>query len=63
MLEDIVATTKFHGNMDRLEWDLFNIPHHCSAYALSDDKGDFETVPKPGVKELLLKGKTGCVHR
>ncbi|MCR4470399.1 hypothetical protein [Burkholderia sp. SCN-KJ] len=60
VLEDIVAITKFHGNVDRLEWDLFNIPHHCSAYALSDDKGDFETVPKPGVKELLLKGKAGA---
>ncbi|CAE6754228.1 hypothetical protein R20943_03062 [Paraburkholderia aspalathi] len=60
VLEDIVATTKFHCNMDRLEWDLFNIPHHCSAYALSSDKGDFETVPRPGVKELLLQGKSGA---
>lgn len=57
-LEDIVQTTKAHNNDDRLEWDLFNIPHHCSYLALSDEKGDRETEPKPKVKELLLYGKS-----
>lgn len=57
VLEDIVATTKFHGNQDRLAWDLFNIPHHCSYLALSDQKGEVETTPKPGVKEILLAGR------
>lgn len=56
-LEDIVRTTRFHKNDDRLAWDLFNIPHHCSYLALSDDKGATETVPKPLVKDLLLSGK------
>ncbi|WP_018990859.1 ComEC/Rec2 family competence protein [Aromatoleum toluclasticum] len=56
-LEDIVRTTKTHKNDDRLEWDIFNIPHHCSYLALSDEKGDKETVPQPEVKELLLCGK------
>lgn len=60
VLEDIVQTTKDHGRMDRLAWDLYNIPHHCSAYALSDDKGLTETVPKPLVKELLQQGKEGA---
>jgi len=60
VLEDIVATTKAHGNMDRLAWDLYNIPHHCSYLALSDDKGEFETTPKPLVAELLLSGKEGA---
>lgn len=60
ILEDIVETTKNHGNDDRLEWDLYNIPHHCSYLALSDDKGDKETVPKPLIEELLLKGKDGA---
>lgn len=55
-LEDIVSITKYHKNEDRLKWDLFNIPHHCSYLALSDTKGDKETVPKPLVKELLLQG-------
>lgn len=57
VLEDIVEITKFHGNEDRLRYDLFNIPHHCSYKCLSDEKGDKETDPKPGVKELLLYGK------
>jgi hypothetical protein len=60
VLEDIVRTTKDHGNDDRLEWDLYNIPHHCSYLALSDEKGDTETTPKPLIKELLQKGKDGA---
>lgn len=60
VLEDIVATTKAHGNMDRLAWDLYNIPHHCSYLALSDVKGEYETIPKPGVEEILLSGKDGA---
>jgi hypothetical protein len=56
-IESIVSTTRFHKNDDRLAWNLFNIPHHCSYKCLSDDKGDKETVPKPLVKHLLLQGK------
>lgn len=56
-LEDIVSTTRFHKNEDRLAWNLFNIPHHCSYRALSDDKGKYETEPKPLVKDLLRMGK------
>lgn len=59
VLEDIVDTTKAHGNMDRLAWDLYNIPHHCSYKALSDEKGEYETTPKDGPKEILLAGKEG----
>ena len=59
-LEDIVTTTQAHKNDDRLEWDLFNLPHHCSYKALSDEKGDKETTPKPKVKELLMAGRQGC---
>lgn len=57
VLEDIVQTTTSHKNNDRLAWDLFNIPHHCSYLALSDEKGARETEPKTLVKELLLQGK------
>lgn len=60
VLEDIVTTTKAHGNMDRLAWDLYNIPHHCSYLALSDEKGEFETTPKPLVKEILMSSKEGA---
>lgn len=57
VLEGIVKTTKAHKNDNRLDWNLFNIPHHCSYLALSDDKGEKETEPKPLVKELLKHGK------
>lgn len=57
-LEDIVSITRYHKNEDRLVWDLFNIPHHCSYRALNDEKGERETVPTPLVKDLLLMGKS-----
>lgn len=57
-LEDIVSTTRYHKNEDRLAWDLFNIPHHCSYRALNEDKGKDETAPTPLVKDLLLMGKS-----
>ncbi len=60
VLEDIVRTTRAHRNDDRLEWDLYNIPHHCSYLALSDEKGARETTPKPLVEELLRAGRQGA---
>lgn len=56
--EDIVDATKWHKNDDRLDWDLFNIAHHCSYLALAPDKGEKETEPTAKVKELLEHGKT-----
>ncbi len=58
-IEDIVNTTKYHKNDDRLAWNLYNIPHHCSYLALNEEgqKGERETEPKPLVKELLKQGK------
>lgn len=60
VLEDVVKITKDHEREDRIQWDVYNIPHHCSYKALSDEKGDIETTPKPLVKELLLYGKEGA---
>ena len=57
-LEDIVSITRYHKNDDRLAWDLYNIPHHCSYRALNDVKSDRETVPTPLVKDLLLMSRT-----
>lgn len=59
ILEDIVKKSKRHNRVDRLRWDLFNIPHHCSAYALNKEKGDTETEPTDRIKELLRYGKDG----
>lgn len=49
---EIVETTKHHGRDDRLLWDVFKVPHHCSYTALSDTKGDDETIPVDQVKWL-----------
>ena len=57
VLEDIVNISKDNGNENRLDWDLFNIPHHCSYRALSPEKGDKETEPTEDVEQLLLHGQ------
>ena len=57
VLEDIVSISKSHKNDARLDWDLFNIPHHCSSKALAKEKGDKETIPTALVKELLCHGR------
>lgn len=57
VLDDIVNITEYHGNQDRLDWNLFNIPHHCSYLALGPDKGDKETTPIKNVEKLLRQGQ------
>lgn len=57
VLEDIVHITKWHHNENRLKWNLYNNPHHCSHHALNPEKGEKETVPVPLVEELLLYGQ------
>jgi hypothetical protein len=51
-IEQIVKTTKRHKNEDRLLWDIFKVPHHCSYTAIGPDKGEDETKPVPDVKWL-----------
>jgi len=60
VLEDIVRITEYHQRLDRLAWDLFNIPHHCSYRALGPDKGDRETIPTPRIQQLLKLGRPGA---
>jgi len=60
VMEDIISKSIVHHNEDRLAWDLFNIPHHCSYLALSDEKGEKITVPKSKLIELLRLGKEGA---
>lgn len=57
VLSDIVNITKAHNNHERLLWDIYNIPHHCSSYALSEEKGNFKTTPHEDVKYLLDQGQ------
>ena len=58
VLKDIVNISKENGNKNRLDWDLFNIPHHCSYLALSPEKGEKETEPNEDVEQLLLLGRS-----
>lgn len=51
-ITEIVKTTQRHNNQDRLLWDVFKIPHHCSYTAIGPEKGDDETGPTPEVKWL-----------
>jgi hypothetical protein len=56
-LGQIVEITQAHDNDDRLAWDLFNIPHHCSFLAMGPEKGDKETIPDVGMETILNAGK------
>jgi hypothetical protein len=51
-IEQIVKTSKRHNNEDRLLWDIFKVPHHCSYTAIGPDKGVDETKPTDEVKWL-----------
>jgi hypothetical protein len=51
-IELIVKTTKRKKNEERLLWDVFKIPHHCSYTAIGLEKGDDETKPTDEVKWL-----------
>lgn len=51
-IEEIVNTSKRHGNEARLMWDIFKVPHHCSYTAVGPEKGEDETIPTAEVKWL-----------
>lgn len=51
-IEQIVKTSTRHNNGDRLLWDIFKVPHHCSYTAIGPDKGVDETQPTDEVKWL-----------
>ena len=58
---DIVFKTKQRKNDKRLEWDLSKISHHCSYTALSEEKGEDETEPRPEVADLFGRGTRNSV--
>ncbi len=53
---DIVNITLNKGRNQRLVWDVFKLPHHCSYTALSDEKGEEKTEPAAEVKWLFEQG-------
>ncbi len=50
---EIVRITKFHNRQERLEWDVFKLPHHCSYLSLGPDKGKEKTEPVEAVRWLM----------
>jgi hypothetical protein len=53
VLSDIVQITKKKDRADRLQWDVFKLPHHCSYTVLGPEKGDDETEPTEDVAWLF----------
>ena len=61
-LSRIVQVTRRHENDERLRWDVFKLPHHCSYLSLSNDRGDEKTVPVPDVAWLFEdQGNPGSI--
>lgn len=52
VLAEIVDITKYHKNEDRLHWNVYKLPHHCSYTAIGPEKGEDKTEPNPQVKWL-----------
>ncbi len=63
LLTDIVTVTEAKKNQQRLEWDVFKLPHHCSHHSLSEEerKGD-KSKPEPKIKRLFEHySQAGCI--
>lgn len=58
-IADIVRVTRRKGNEARLEWDVIDIPHHCSYLAIGPEKGEDVTEPAPEVQWLYEQGRVG----
>jgi len=61
ILTEIVQKTKRHKNVERLLWDIFKLPHHCSYTTLGPEQGKEKTDPVPDVKWLFEQGSNGAV--
>lgn len=62
IIDDIVRVTRYHGNDERLEWDINNVPHHSSYLSLSFEKGDLKTTPVERLKWLYEhQGQAGSL--
>jgi hypothetical protein len=51
-LAEIVNITKFHRREERLEWDVFKLPHHCSYTGVGPERGKDKTEPTEETKWL-----------
>ena len=53
ILTEIVQITQRHKNDSRLEWDIYNVPHHCSHLSLGPERGKDVTEPVSDVEWLI----------
>ena len=58
VIAEIVRITRSKNNEERLMWDIYKLPHHCSYLSLSDEKGTKQTVPVDEVQWLLDQGQS-----
>ena len=61
ILEEIVDITRDRDRDERLQWDLYNVPHHCSYLALGPEKGKDHTEPVENVQWLLDQCQDGAI--
>jgi hypothetical protein len=52
ILSEIVQITRWHKNDDRLHWNVYHLPHHCSYKSIGPEKGVDKTIPVADVKWL-----------
>jgi hypothetical protein len=52
VIAEIVDITRFHKRDERLHWNVYHLPHHCSYLSIGPDKGDDKTKPVDQVKWL-----------
>ena len=52
VLAEIVEITKHHENDDRLHWNIYKLPHHCSYLSIGPNKGTRKTVPTEQIRWL-----------
>jgi hypothetical protein len=53
LLAELIGITHAHRRDDRLIWDVFKLPHHCSYKSLSAQKGINETIPDEPIQQLF----------
>ena len=44
-LAEVIDLTRHYGNDDRLHWNIYHLPHHCSYKSIGPDKGQDKTEP------------------
>ena len=58
-LAEIIDITRHYNNDDRLHWNIYHLPHHCSYRSIGPEKGDNKTKPIEQVKWLCeTQGET-----